>query len=135
MKCLSIKQPFADLIISGKKKIEIRSWKTNYRGELLIHASRTPDKYALKRFRIKESNIGLGKIIGKVNLVDCKAYTNKRYFLRDRNLHLAEGYKADYCYGFVLENPVKFKRPLNLKGKLGIFNVEMVKSCMSESNL
>ncbi|MGC8622286.1 MAG: ASCH domain-containing protein, partial [Caldisphaera sp.] len=123
MKCLSIKQPFADLVVSGKKTIEIRSWKTNYRGELLIHASRYPDKYALKRFGVDEKNIQLGRVIGKVNLVDCKVYTNEWDFLRDRNLHLAEEYKADCRYGFVFENPVKLKTPLSLKGKLGIFNV------------
>src|SRR5574344_559517 len=38
---LSIKEPFATLIKEGKKKIETRSWKTSYRGELYIHASST----------------------------------------------------------------------------------------------
>ncbi|MEK0322582.1 MAG: ASCH domain-containing protein, partial [Nitrosopumilus sp.] len=38
MKCLSVSQPFADLIISGKKIIELRKWNTNFRGEFLIHA-------------------------------------------------------------------------------------------------
>ena len=41
MKVLSIKEPFATLIKEGKKKIETRSWKTSYRGELYIHASST----------------------------------------------------------------------------------------------
>ena len=39
MKVISIKEPFATLIMNGDKKIETRSWKTNYRGELFIHAS------------------------------------------------------------------------------------------------
>ncbi len=39
MKTLSIKQPFAELVVSGRKSIEIRSWATNYRGEFLVHAS------------------------------------------------------------------------------------------------
>ena len=39
MKVLSIKEPYATLICNGKKLIETRSWKTNYRGELYIHAS------------------------------------------------------------------------------------------------
>lgn len=39
MKVLSIKEPFATLIANGLKKIETRSWKTNYRGEIFIHAS------------------------------------------------------------------------------------------------
>ena len=42
MKTLSIRQPFASLICRGIKTIENRSWKTNYRGKLLIHASGKP---------------------------------------------------------------------------------------------
>lgn len=59
MKCLSVKQPFANLIASGKKKIEIRSWKTSYRGELLIYASKMPDESALKHFKGKSQKIFL----------------------------------------------------------------------------
>jgi hypothetical protein len=42
MKTLSIRQPYASLICNGIKKIENRSWKTAYRGKLLIHASGKP---------------------------------------------------------------------------------------------
>ena len=38
MKCLSICQPFANLIIQNKKTIELRKWNTNFRGEFLVHA-------------------------------------------------------------------------------------------------
>ena len=44
MKTLTIKQPWASLIIDGYKKYEFRSWKTNYRGKLLIHAGASIDK-------------------------------------------------------------------------------------------
>jgi hypothetical protein len=39
-KCLSLKQPYAELLISGKKTIELRSWDTKFRGEFLVHASK-----------------------------------------------------------------------------------------------
>ena len=41
MKVLSLIEPYATLIVEKKKKIETRSWKTNYRGILYIHASLT----------------------------------------------------------------------------------------------
>ena len=41
MKVFSLTEPYASLIFSGKKVIETRSFKTNYRGELYIHASMT----------------------------------------------------------------------------------------------
>jgi hypothetical protein len=39
MKTLSVKQPYATLICAGVKAVENRTWKTNYRGKMLIHAS------------------------------------------------------------------------------------------------
>ena len=41
MKVLTIKQPWASLIMLGYKRFEFRSWKTNYRGELLIYTDST----------------------------------------------------------------------------------------------
>jgi predicted transcriptional regulator len=38
LKCLSVSQPFANLIVQGKKTIELRKWNTNYRGEFFVHA-------------------------------------------------------------------------------------------------
>ena len=43
MKALSVKSPWAEQIRSGKKKIEYRSWRTSYRGPLLICCSKFPD--------------------------------------------------------------------------------------------
>ena len=48
MKALTIKQPWATLIIQGDKRFEFRSWQTKYRGELLIHAGKGIDKEAKK---------------------------------------------------------------------------------------
>ena len=50
MKVLSLREPWATLIKDKKKFVETRSWKTNYRGELYIHASMTKiDKSTRKR--------------------------------------------------------------------------------------
>ena len=43
MKALSLKQPFAELVVSGKKIIELRNWKSKFRGRFLIHASKVSD--------------------------------------------------------------------------------------------
>lgn len=125
MKCLSIKQPFAELVISGRKKIEIRNWKTNYRGELLIHASKSPDATAFKRFGMQDMNLALGVIVGKVNLVDCKDYRTGKAFITDKNLHLAEDRSGNHIFGFQLERPVRFNCAIPLKGRLGLFEVNL----------
>ena len=55
MKVLSIKEPFASLIMNKKKRIETRSWKTNYRGEIYIHASKSKmNKDIENRTELKE---------------------------------------------------------------------------------
>ena len=51
MKALTIKEPWATLIIEGYKEYEFRSWKTNYRGKILIHAGMSIEKDMLEKMR------------------------------------------------------------------------------------
>ena len=71
MKCLSICQPFANLIIQNKKTIELRKWNTNFRGVFLIHAPIKIRKEDCKRLKINEE-FTTGAIIGKA----CLLYTS-----------------------------------------------------------
>ena len=52
MKCLSLKQPFADLLALGEKAIELRKWNTKLSGEFLVHTSKNRDIEACKRLDI-----------------------------------------------------------------------------------
>ena len=71
MKVLTIKQPWATLIMQGDKRFEFRSWQTKYRGDLLIHAGKGIDKEAMKRLaKYIPKDMPSGKILGKVILVD-----------------------------------------------------------------
>ena len=88
MKCLSISQPFADLIISGKKTIELRKWNTNFRGEFLIHAPIKIRKEDCKRLKIKKKLV-TGVIIGKAELYEVKKYNSVKEIKTDQKLHLA----------------------------------------------
>ena len=72
MKVLTIKQPWATLIMQGNKRFEFRGWQTKYRGDLLIHAGKSIDKEAMKRLeKYLPIEVPIGKILGKVTLVDC----------------------------------------------------------------
>ncbi len=127
MKSLSLKQPYAELILQGKKKIELRKWNTKFRGEFLIHASKNPDETAMKKFDF--SNLPLGYIIGKAELVDVIDYSkNKNRFIEDKNLHLAD--ESWGSFGFVLKNPEKIK-PIKFRGSLGFWEFEGdIKKCI-----
>ena len=71
-KCLSLKQPYADLVVSGKKTIELRTWNTKFRGEFLVHASKKVDKEACERNKIDPDSLITGAIVGKAILYDVK---------------------------------------------------------------
>ena len=49
MKALSLKQPWVELVIQGKKTIELRKWNTSFRGEFYVHASKNPDEKAMQQ--------------------------------------------------------------------------------------
>jgi len=116
MKALSLKQPFAELILQGKKKIELRKWNTKFRGEFLIHASKIPDKKAMKKFRF--DNLPLGFIVGKARLTDVKKYKTKKEHAKDKNLHLASNFWGNY--GFVLKDAKRINK-IPCKGKLNFW--------------
>ena len=116
MKALSLKQPFAELILQGKKKIELRKWNTHFRGNFLIHSSKIPDKENMKKFGFKD--LPNGFILGQANLVSVKKYDSDKEFFKDKNLHLAT--KDFGRYGFLLNN-IKRIDPIPAKGQLNFW--------------
>jgi hypothetical protein len=127
LKCLSVSQPFADLIISGKKIIELRNWNTNFRGEFLIHAPikiRTED---CKRLKINEKLV-TGAIIGKAELYEVKKYNSIKEIKTDQKFHLASKNFHDRTYGFMLKNSKSLRIPIPFKGQLGFFEIDLPKT-------
>lgn len=123
MKALSIRQPWAWLIIHGGKDIENRSWHTKYRGRFLVHASAGCTRkywaeavsFALKAGLINHpsevppiNELLLGGIIGSVELVDSLDTSDSPWYMGQK--------------GFTLRNP----KPLGFvpyKGRLQFFEV------------
>ncbi|MDQ3083378.1 MAG: ASCH domain-containing protein [Thermoproteota archaeon] len=89
MKCLSLKQPYADLLATGKKTIEIRKWNSNFRGPFLIHASKNVNRDACSTLGFDENKLVKGAIIGKALVYDVVKYTTMDVFLRDRQKHFS----------------------------------------------
>ena len=130
MKVLTIKEPFATLIKEQIKCIETRSWKTNYRGEIYIHASKPPiEKKVLERKELmvlcQNLTFNQGNIICKANLVDCIYMTED--FIKD----IKENHPQEYICGHYevgryawLIKDIKQVKLIPAKGKLGIWNYE-----------
>lgn len=128
MKTLTIKQPYATLIAEGIKEYEFRTWKTNYRGEFLIHAGKGKNNEYLKKFAHLNLDYPSGYIIAKVNLEDCiKVDDDFRNILKDKNpvlySHVINDKNWD-GYAFKLTNVEKIDN-IPAQGKLSFWNFEL----------
>jgi hypothetical protein len=106
-RCLSVKQPWASLIASGRKTIELRTWRTRYRGPLIICAGLSPR-------RGTEFEIGpLGVSICVVDLVDVREPLSGDDLLSCCDVSPRE-------LAWVLKNPRRFPA-IPVKGMLSLF--------------
>jgi predicted transcriptional regulator len=126
MKCLSLKQPFADLLSLGEKTVELRKWNTKFRGEFLIHASKNTDIGACERLDIDIDKLTKGAIIGSAFLYEVKEYKNQEEFNKDKQKHFSiiSKYFEGYKYGFLVKDARLFKKSIPYSGKLGLFEVD-----------
>ncbi|MDB6024022.1 MAG: hypothetical protein JWM68_245 [Verrucomicrobiales bacterium] len=117
MKTLSIRQPWASLIVAGLKDIENRTWETRFRGPLLIHAGKSrPSKDEIASIEeefdlsINVDALPYGGIIGACKVVDCVDTHKSRWFFGDYGFVLADARAIDF---------------VPCTGKLGLFNFEL----------
>ena len=133
-KCLSVSQPFADLIVSGKKTIELRKWNTNFRGEFLIHS---PIKIRIRdceRLGIDREGLVTGAIIGKAAIYGVKKYGTEKEMRDDIKYHLAPGASSSK-YGFLLKGAKRFSVPIPYKGALGFFDAALDETVVKDEEI
>lgn len=121
MKALSVKQPWASYLVCGVKTIECRSWPTKYRGDLLICSSKGD---AIIDFEDLDEGVILpgGMALGVVNLFDCDRM--KKEYL-DAAM-TPEEWDNEVLKGFAWHiKPVFEIIPVPIKGKLGIYNIDI----------
>ena len=122
MKVLTLKQPWASLVANGYKVYEFRSWKTNYRGEILIHAGCGVDKEYLEKVKDYGIEFPKKKILCKVVLEDCIEIDddfNKKIKSLDNNVY---GSKDREGYAWKLGKVTKLDIPDEVNGQLGLWN-------------
>lgn len=127
MKVITIKQPFATLIAKGYKEYEFRTWRTKYRGSILIHAGKGVDKKAMEKFKHLNLDYPTGCIIAKAKLVDC-IYVDKMIIkkLKEEDSLVYENiikHPEWNGFGFKLEDIVEVK-PIPINGKLSLWDYE-----------
>ena len=115
---LSIRQPWAELIISGKKSIEIRTWPSRYRGPLWVHTGRTSDIELEKSFGF--SDLFHGGYIGSVTLEEIMPF-DQNVWEQWRPMHLDRGNYEPGYYAWILSNPIRFRVPISGAGDRLLF--------------
>jgi len=104
MKALSIKEPWISKIANGKKTIETRTWRTAYRGRILLVGSKQP------------KGVYSGLAVCTAKIVDCRLM----------NKEDAEAACCPYVpglYAWMLEDVIKLEDPFPVKGSLGIYEI------------
>jgi hypothetical protein len=109
VRAITIRQPWAELIVRGEKDVENRSWRTHHRGPLLIHAGMQAYRESFADHGVSD-DAERGAIIGVVEVVDCTQERSSRWH--------EEGQ-----WGWYLTRAKRFRKPIRLKGRRGLFDV------------
>ena len=123
IKAITIRQPWAWLIIAGHKDIENRSWQTGFQGRALIHAGKSLDESGvafMKKMGIAApERFDLGGIIGSVEIVGCVSKSASRWFFGP--------------FGFVLRDPISIPF-FPCRGALSFWNFDETLLATSQPN-
>lgn len=153
MRAISLWQPWASLVVAGIKTVETRHWPTSLRGRILIHAAKKydepmlseclrsrgfwsgfqaldPSKNAFEIYR----GLPYGAIVGYVDIETCRP--SNQFQMEKFNVKVLKGFNPACVYteldlgnfdegrfGWVLEHPKMFEKPIPYKGSQGFFNV------------
>lgn len=138
MLAISVRQPFASLILLGHKQIETRNWPTSQRGPILIHASKSIDnleRVTAYRDNIREllkkagfyslARMPKGVLLGTVEITNCvpkeECLCNER--LRPTPIDEVCGDWMNEGFAWLLANPNLFPKPIRYPGNLNFFEV------------
>lgn len=124
VKALSFRQPWADLVVAGKKSLDLRTWTTAYRGPLAVYASNTVDEEASRAQGMDPGRLTTGAVVGLVDLVGIVPLDEASYRAREAE-HLAGRSFRQGLYGWELANPRALARPVAARGRLRLFEVEL----------
>ena len=123
IKALTIRQPWAELILRGRKPYELRTWRTKYRGPLVIHAAAKVDKWDARHFGLDPESLVTSAFVGFAILSDVRPYTREDARLL-RKRRAGHGWFPQNL-AWVLRKPRRIS-PVKAKGQLSLFRVPKV---------
>jgi hypothetical protein len=149
MKCLTVRQPHASLIAVGAKTFETRSWRTNYRGLIAVHAGKKfcyeilyeheASRAAKEALSYKSTNmwdylewdLPYGAVVAVAELTECWLISGGGFLVDNnrrnrRELPEAELPFGDFTpgrYAWELANVRKLPEPVPMRGQQGLWNL------------
>lgn len=143
MKCITVKQPWATLLVAGETRYLVRDWRTFHRGALAIQASTRlprshveqccdPDLRAVLHRHGYDYALELptGAVLGTVTLTDCFPLTDdSRGWLDPHDPAVVFGQAQPGRWVWVCADPQRFVRPVPLPGRLGIYTIPNAVLC------
>jgi len=118
---LSIQQPWAELILQGKKSVELRRWTTDYRGDIWVHVGQKYNEGVVEYFQL-DRPLQTGGVIGRV-VIDNVVQMTPNLWSEWRNKHLDLGDYQPGFYGFLLSAPQRLGKIVPVAGKLKLFSL------------
>ena len=124
LRALTIGEPYASLIMSGEKWVENRTWPTNHRGLLAIHAGKGTQYLDRKQLAAYPA----GCVLGIVELVACTPMpltVLEGTRLQDIGINPDEFCDHEHTEGpwcWILRNPQRYRDPQPAKGKQGLWS-------------
>jgi hypothetical protein len=118
---LSVRQPWAELILQGRKTIELRTWETDYRGPFWLHTGKAADPDLHRSFDVLDPP--RGAFVGRITLVDISPIDAERWE-RWRDRHLGSGRYRPGLFAWHLSSPERLRQPVPAPGRLNLFEVD-----------
>jgi len=121
---LSVRQPWASYLVSGLKSVELRTWSSQYRGWVWIHAGKRPDREAMDLLDVCCEEFRCGGLLGLAKIESCFLIDSEAKWLELRGEHLSPGYYGGSCYGWQMSDVIGLPDIVECPGELGLFKLK-----------
>lgn len=123
MKALSFHQPYAELILQGRKTIETRTWRTAHRGVFAIHAAWKVQGEIAKLYDLHPEALISGALVGTAEIIEMIEFDDESWAAL-RNQHLVPDAHHNYRVGWRIANPRRLAQPISMRGLPGLFPLD-----------
>lgn len=121
---LSVRQPWASYLVSGLKSVELRTWSSQYRGWVWIHAGKRPDREAMDLLDVCCEEFRCGGLLGLAKIESYVLIDSEAKWLELRGEHLSPGYYGGSCYGWQVSDVIGLPDIVECPGELGLFKLK-----------